>query len=40
MEMLPLETDNDLSVSLDLLLHRGLENEPKGIIKSSETCNS
>lgn len=40
METLPLEIDNDLSVSRDLLLHRGLENEPKGIIKSSETCNS
>lgn len=43
-EELSLETDNGLSVSWDLLLHRGLEDElsaaPKGIIESLEICNS
>lgn len=43
-EELSLEMDNGLSISQELLLHRGLEDElstaPKGIIKSLEICNS
>lgn len=43
-EELSFEMDNGLSVSWDLLLHRGLEDElstaPKGMIKSLEICNS
>lgn len=43
MKELSLEMDNGLSISQDLLLHRGLEDKlstaPKGIIKSSEICN-